>query len=86
MTGRVQVTRSGGLAGLRVTVDVDLDTPAGSDLRALLRSGRLAAAVGGRPEPDRYAYRLTGDVLDLTVQEQHLTPADREVLEAALRS
>ena len=83
--GRVQVTRSGGLAGLRVTADVDLDTSAGSALRALLGSGRLAAAAGGRPEPDRLAYRLTGDALDLTIQEQHLAPADREVLEAALR-
>jgi hypothetical protein len=78
----VKVTRSGGFAGL--TRQGELDTSAQAD------AGRLEAAVralggkdlgSGRPQPDRYVYRLevrdAADVLD--TDATHHTIAEQDV-------
>ena len=76
----VKVTRSGGFAGL--TRQGELDTSAQAD------ADRLEAAVhalgnkdlgSGRPQPDRYAYRLeVRDAPDKDVTHQH-TVAEQDV-------
>ena len=88
----VKVTRSGGFAGL--VTHGELDTSAEPD------AGRLEAAVhalnsadlgSGRPQPDRYVYRLEvrdapdADATHLTVAEQDVDQTTAWLLDRVLK-
>ena len=89
----VSVTRSGGFAGLMAHGELDTTTEPDSDrLEAALTAldpGRLGS---GRPQPDRYVYRLEvreapdAEPTHLTVAEQDLDETTAWLLDRVLQS
>ncbi|GAA1568625.1 hypothetical protein GCM10009789_22550 [Kribbella sancticallisti] len=89
----LKVARSGGFAGL--TAQGELDTSAQPDSERLEQAARALdqARLGtGRPQPDRYVYRLQlqdradQDPTELTVAEQDLDEETAWLLDRVLRS
>ncbi len=89
----VKVTRSGGFAGLMA--DGELDTtgqPDADRLEAALRALDPARLGSGRPQPDRYVYRVEvrdapdRDATHLTVAEQDLDETTAWLLDRVLQS
>ena len=82
----LEVTRSGGVAGMRVSGHLDLN--AGDDraveARALLAQLDLEAVAEGTPQPDRYVYSFLLDGRTTLVHEAALTPELRRLAELAL--
>jgi hypothetical protein len=88
----VTVTRSGGFAGL--TARGELDTGAAPDrerLEAAVRALEAADLGSGRPQPDRYVYRLEvrnapgADPVLYTVAEQDLDATTAWLVDRVLR-
>jgi emfourin len=87
--GRVEVTRSGGFAGLTVRGEVDLERleePERSVWEWALRDG-LPGLAAHEPAPDRFVYRVSSAAsgLDVTVGEHELPEDLRTLLERAVR-
>jgi hypothetical protein len=89
----LKVVRSGGFAGL--TARGELDTSAEPDserLEQAIRSLDQARLGSGRPQPDRYVYRLqvqdSGDSepAELTVAEQDLDQDTAWLVDRVLQS
>lgn len=89
---RVRVVRTGGITGMRLEREVDLDRLDQGEAAAW--RGLLAAAPAVRapktPErarPDGFGYRIISDDdgIDVTVPEQQLPAGGRELLERTLR-
>lgn len=93
---KLRLTRSGGIAGVRLAAEVDTDALGAADadeLRRLLRDARLferqarpagAAAVGA----DRFVYRIAveegGRRRDVEIDEQSLPGEARPLIERLL--
>jgi hypothetical protein len=88
----VEVSRSGGFAGMTMHGRVNLDRLTGNDLaewQTALRDGFDPAPPGpaGQPSPDRFVYRIRNrsSGLDVTVSEQDLAQHLRDLLDRAVR-
>jgi hypothetical protein len=75
----VKVTRSGGFAGLVAEGELDTTTePDAAELEAAVRALDRDRLGSGRPQPDRYVYRLEvrdardAEVTHFTIAEQDL--------------
>lgn len=88
---RVRVVRSGGIAGMRVEREVDLDQLDHDEAdawRRLLESPEVRRPQATeRARPDGFGYRLVSedDGLDVTVPEQQLPEDARSLLERAVK-
>jgi hypothetical protein len=86
--GLVQVTRSGGFAGLTLRGDVDLDQLPEPDRAAwdAAFNETLTELPGHEPVPDRYVYRVARPAVgfEVTVGEQELPDAVRALLDRAV--
>jgi hypothetical protein len=89
--GLVEVSRSGGFAGLTLRGQVDLDQLAGPDRVAwdvALNEGLATspASPAHEPAPDRFVYRVSRPAtgLDVTVGEHELADDVRALLDRAV--
>jgi hypothetical protein len=85
----VQVTRSGGFAGLTLRGEVDLDRldgPERTTWQSALLDG-LPQLAAHQPAPDRFVYRVLSEQtgLDLTVGDHELPDDLRTLLDSAVR-
>src|SRR3954454_12977338 len=90
----VTVTRSGGFAGLTKHAELDTsDQPDAAKLEDAVRALGAKDLGSGRPQPDRYVYRLEGrdaaDVLDTdatrhTIAEQDVDETTAWLLDRVL--
>jgi hypothetical protein len=73
--GRVAVTRSGGIAGVRQTGELTLgDDPRSDEVGSLLGRIDLQAVSRSKPQPDRFVYTFEVDGQQVVLGEQDLTP------------
>ena len=89
-SGPLLLRRTGGLAGLVLEREVELDSlPAhqAEQWRSLLGSGVLHALTACQPTPDGFVYevRCPGAGLDVTTGERDLPSQARETIESTLR-
>jgi hypothetical protein len=89
----LKVVRSGGFAGLTASGELDTSAEPDSERLEQLARGLEGAQLGsGRPQPDRYVYRLlvhsTADAepTELTVAEQDLDADTAWLLDRVLQS
>jgi hypothetical protein len=89
----VKVARSGGFAGLKAHGELDTaGHPDADRLEAALRALDPARLGSGRPQPDRYVYRVEvrdaagDDATHLTVAEQDLDETTAWLLDRVLQS
>jgi Zn-dependent metalloprotease len=82
----VQVTRTGGFAGMRKEGAVDLDSPdpRASQVRRLLQRIDFGAVGGGQPTPDRFVYGFGYLGTHTQVHEQELTDDLRQLARIVL--
>ncbi|WP_405058929.1 hypothetical protein OG474_40225 [Kribbella sp. NBC_01505] len=87
----VTVTRSGGFAGLVAQGELDTSSaPDSEQLEAAVQALGTAELGSGRPQPDRYVYRLEvratpdGAATHHTVAEQDLDASTAWLLERVL--
>ncbi|WP_238177291.1 protealysin inhibitor emfourin [Kribbella sp. VKM Ac-2566] len=85
----VSVTRSGGFAGLTKQAELDTsDQPDADRLEAAVRELGAKDLGTGRPQPDRYVYRLevrdAADVTHHTVAEQDMDATTAWLLDRIL--
>ncbi|GAB2642024.1 protealysin inhibitor emfourin [Kribbella swartbergensis] len=88
----VKVTRSGGFAGLIAEGELDTASePDAAELEAAIRALDQDRLGTGRPQPDRYVYRLevrdapNADATHLTVAEQDLDRTTAWLLDRVLQ-
>lgn len=88
----VKVTRSGGFAGLQAHGELDTSAEPDADrLEAAVQALGSADLGSGRPQPDRYVYRLEvrdaadADATHHTVAEQDLDETTAWLLDRVLR-
>jgi hypothetical protein len=86
----VEVSRTGGFAGMTMHGRVNLDRLTGESLaawRAALSGGLAETAPSGQPAPDRFVYRVRNrsSGFDVTVGEQDLSADLRSLLDSAVR-
>ncbi len=88
----VKVTRSGGFAGLMAHGELDTSTEPDADrLEAAVQALGSADLGSGRPQPDRYVYRLEvrdapdADATHHTVAEQDLDQDTAWLLDRVLK-
>ncbi|NUS11541.1 MAG: hypothetical protein HOY69_09090, partial [Streptomyces sp.] len=75
---RIEVTRSGGFAGLARHAVLDTATrPDADHLHALAESALAAPPTAPRPVPDGFSYTVTVDGRTLECADPVLTPAQR---------
>ncbi|MFC4035550.1 protealysin inhibitor emfourin [Streptomyces polygonati] len=82
---RIEVVRTGGFAGIPRTATLDTAThPDGPHLAAL--ADKILAAPSSRHPtvPDGFTYTITAGPHTIRCADPHLTPAQRELIEAAL--
>jgi hypothetical protein len=87
--GLVEVSRTGGFAGMTLRGRIDLDRLPGDQLSAwqsALTEG-LVASESRTPAPDRFVYRVRNQRsgIDVSVGDQELSEDLRTLLESALR-
>lgn len=89
----LKVVRSGGFAGLTASGELDTSAEPDSERLEQVARGLDRAGLGsGRPQPDRYVYRLEvhhpGDAepTELTVAEQDLDADTAWLLDRVLQS
>ncbi len=90
----VTVTRSGGFAGLMAHGELDTSAEPDADrLEAAVHALDPASLGSGRPQPDRYVYRLevratpeADPTTHLTVAEQDLDQTTAWLLDRVLQS
>ena len=82
----VEVTRSGGFAGMTKEGAVDLDStdPRAPAVRRLVQRIDFRAVGGGEPRPDRYVYRFSYLSIQTVVHEPELTEDLRELARLVL--
>ncbi|WP_027861315.1 protealysin inhibitor emfourin [Marmoricola sp. URHB0036] len=82
----VQVTRSGGFAGMTKEGAVDLDStdPRAPAVRRLVQRIDFRAVGGDEPRPDRYVYRFSYLSIQTLVHEHQLTEDLRELARLVL--
>jgi hypothetical protein len=88
--GLVEVSRSGGFAGMTMHGRVNLDRLVGGDLaawQAALTEGFGPPGDVGQPSPDRFVYRVRNrrSGLDVTIAETELPEHLRALLDRAVR-
>jgi hypothetical protein len=77
----VIVSRSGGLAGLRLTWRVDIDDqPDADDWYLLIEEIPWAQPPPVPPEPDRFIYRIACPPREVTLAERQLTGPWRQLV------
>jgi emfourin len=83
---RIEVTRSGGFAGIGRTAAVHTSGRAdGPFLEALAREVTAQAPrSGAHGVPDGFSYEITVDGRTVQCADPHLTPAQRELITAVL--
>ena len=88
----VKVTRSGGFAGLKAQGELDTSAEPDTDrLEAAVQALGSADLGSGRPQPDRYVYRLEvrdapdADATHLTVAEQDVDQTTAWLLDRVLQ-
>ncbi|WBQ02146.1 protealysin inhibitor emfourin [Kribbella sp. CA-293567] len=89
----LKVVRSGGFAGLRATAELDTaGQPDSERLEQVVRALNGAQLGSGRPQPDRYVYRLqvhdtdASEPRELTMAEQDLNADTAWLLDRVLQS
>jgi hypothetical protein len=89
----LKVVRSGGFAGLRASGELDTSAEPDSERLEQVARGLDGARLGsGRPQPDRYVYRLQvhatpeAEPTELTVAEQDLDADTAWLLDRVLQS
>ncbi|MFL6101613.1 MAG: protealysin inhibitor emfourin [Actinomycetales bacterium] len=86
--GLVEVTRSGGFAGLTLRGRVDLDQLTGADRAAwdVALQERLSGLAPHEPAPDRFVYRVSRPAVgfEVTVGEHELPDDVRALLDRAV--
>jgi hypothetical protein len=88
----VKVARSGGFAGLNAHGELDTaGQPDADRLEAAIQALDPARLGSGRPQPDRYVYRVevrdaAGDATHLVVAEQDLDETTAWLLDRVLQS
>jgi hypothetical protein len=89
----LKVVRSGGFAGLRAQGELDTSTEPDSErLEEAVRGLDQARLGSGRPQPDRYIYRLQvqhqadQEPTEVTVAEQDLDEETAWLLDRVLQS
>ncbi|HEY0487781.1 MAG TPA: protealysin inhibitor emfourin [Mycobacteriales bacterium] len=82
----ITVTRSGGLAGLRLERSVDTaGRPDAAEFEELVRSARLGAVGPAKTgQPDRYSYRVDVDGHTVTLGEDDLSGPLHTLVERVL--
>jgi len=89
----LKVVRSGGFAGLMASGELDTSAEPDSErLERVVRGLDRAGLGSGRPQPDRYVYRLQvidtagAEPTELTVAEQDLDADTAWLLDRVLQS
>ena len=81
----VSVTRSGGFAGLMQHGELDTSAQPDADrLEAAVRALGTKHLGSGRPQPDRYVYRLEVQDASYTIAEQDLDETTAWLLDRVL--
>jgi hypothetical protein len=82
---RIEVTRSGGLAGLTRHAAVDTtDHPDAGRLHALAEAALAPSGANRAPYPDGYTYTITADLGTVHLADPDLTPSQRELIAEVL--
>lgn len=88
----LKVVRSGGIAGQIARGELDTAAePDGNRLEEAVRQMNPATMGSGRPQPDRYVYRLEvrdsqeAEPIELTMAEQDLDPDVAWLLDRVLK-
>jgi hypothetical protein len=82
---RIEVLRTGGFAAIRRHAAVDTSThPDGPRLAALAESALTTPAPTHPAVPDGFSYTITIDTRTLHCTDPHLSPAQRELIQAVL--
>jgi hypothetical protein len=83
---RIQVSRSGGFAGIGRSAVLDTSgRPDGPFLETLAREVAAAAPrSGAHGVPDGFSYEITVDGRTVQCADPHLTPAQRELIQTVL--
>jgi len=84
-SGKVAVTRSGGVANLRVSGKVILgDDPRTREVETLIGRIDFRAVAGSSPQPDRFVYTFHVPGLEVVVGEPDLTPELQQLVRLLL--
>ncbi|CAG6393061.1 hypothetical protein NMG29_07320 [Streptomyces cocklensis] len=82
---RIEVTRSGGFAGLTRHAALDTaDRPDAGHLHALAEAALSPSGTNRAPYPDGYSYTITTGTGTIHCVDGDLTPAQRELIAAVL--
>lgn len=82
---RIEVTRSGGFAGLTKHAALDTaDRPDAGHLHALALAALAPSGANRDPVPDGYRYVITVDTASVHCADPDLTPAQRDLITAVL--
>ncbi|MFG1806178.1 protealysin inhibitor emfourin [Streptomyces sp. NPDC049040] len=82
---RIEVTRSGGFAGLTRHAALDTgDRPDAGRLHALAEAALAPSGANRGPYPDGYSYTITADGGTVHCADGDLTPAQRELIAEVL--
>jgi hypothetical protein len=82
---RIEVTRSGGLAGLTRHAVLDTaDHPDAGHLHALAEAALAPSGANRGPFPDGYAYTITAGTGTVHCADPDLTPSQRELIALVL--
>ncbi|MBC7723543.1 MAG: hypothetical protein H7146_02185 [Burkholderiaceae bacterium] len=83
---RIQVVRSGGIAGLKREWNVDVDAQEDcDDWHRLIDELPWNPPVASAPQPDRYVYRITMSRRLITLREGDLTGPWRQLVDRVRR-
>ncbi|GAA3894746.1 hypothetical protein GCM10022381_40440 [Leifsonia kafniensis] len=84
---KVIVSRSGGIAGIRLTWEVQVeDQPDSSDWLALISTLPWRDSPRTAPQPDRFVYRIRCNAHDVELAEPDLAGPWRELVERVQRA
>lgn len=82
---RIEVTRSGGFAGIARHAALDTaDHPDAGRLHALAEAALAPSGANREPVPDGYTYTITADTGTVHCSDPDLTPAQRELITTVL--
>lgn len=79
---KVLVSRSGGIAGIRTTWEVDVDEqPDAADWTSLISALPWAEVAARAPEPDRFVYRIRCPPNEVVLAEPQVCGPWRELID-----
>ncbi len=79
---KVLVSRSGGIAGIRTTWEVDVDAqPDAADWASLITALPWADVAARAPEPDRFVYRIRCPPHEVVLAEPQVCGPWRELVD-----